>query len=133
VHYCHENNIVHRDIKPENILLEQGKDFDSIKIIDFGASLNVKQDETLSKRIGTPYYIAPEVIKGDYDSKCDLWSIGVLTYILMSGIPPFTGDTNKEIYKKVSTGKFNFKDYIWKKISSECKDFITQLLTLDKD
>ena len=85
VNYCHKNNIVHRDLKPENILLEQNKEFDQIKIIDFGTSLVYDPSKPLDEKLGTPYYIAPEVLNTSYNSKCDIWSVGVITYILLSG------------------------------------------------
>lgn len=82
---------MHRDLKPENILLEQNKEFDQIKIIDFGTSLYYTENEKLTEKLGTPYYIAPEVLAKSYDYKCDIWSCGVITYIVLSGIPPFNG------------------------------------------
>ena len=80
-----------RDLKPENILLEQNKEFDQIKIIDFGTSLVYDPNKSLDEKLGTPYYIAPEVLNKSYNSKCDIWSCGVITYILLSGMPPFNG------------------------------------------
>jgi calcium-dependent protein kinase len=124
---------VHRDLKPENILLEQNKEFDQIKIIDFGTSLVVDEGKRLDEKLGTPYYIAPEVLAKSYTSKCDIWSCGVITYIVLSGIPPFNGASDQEIMKKVKTGKFSFSDPIWNNISDLAKDFITQLLTKDQN
>jgi len=132
INYCHVNNIVHRDLKPENILLETNKEFDQIKIIDFGTSLVVSDGQKLDEKLGTPYYIAPEVLAKSYGSKCDIWSIGVITFIILSGIPPFNGASDQEIMKKVKLGKFNFNDPAWKGISDMCKDFISKLLTLDQ-
>ena len=80
-----------RDLKPENILLEQNKDFDQIKIIDFGTSLTYDPNKSLDEKLGTPYYIAPEVLNKKYNEKCDIWSCGVITYIILSGMPPFNG------------------------------------------
>jgi calcium-dependent protein kinase len=74
INYCHQNNIVHRDLKPENILLEQNKEFDQIKIIDFGTSLVYEPNKNLDEKLGTPYYIAPDVLNKNYNSKCDIWS-----------------------------------------------------------
>ncbi len=88
VNYMHQNNIVHRDIKPENILFtEKGIP----KIADFGTSSILNPLKKLKASYGTPYYIAPEVLKGNYDSKCDVWSCGVVLYMLLSGVPPFKG------------------------------------------
>ena len=133
INYCHKNHIVHRDLKPENVLLEANKEFDQIKIIDFGTSLVIKDNEKLDEKLGTPYYIAPEVLQKNYGAKCDIWSIGVITYIILSGIPPFNGASDQEIMKKVKLGKFNFNDPVWKSISDQCKDFISKLLTLDQN
>lgn len=85
---------MHRDLKPENILLEQGKHYDQIKMIDFGTSLVYDPNQKLAEKLGTPYYIAPEVLNKNYSSKCDIWSCGVITYILLSGVPPFNGQTD---------------------------------------
>ena len=101
VNYCHTNHIVHRDLKPENILLEQNKEFDQIKIIDFGTSLVFDENKKLDEKLGTPYYIAPEVLAKNYGPKCDIWSCGVIAYITLSGIPPFNGASDQEIMKKV--------------------------------
>ena len=84
----------YRDLKPENILLEQNKDFDQIKIIDFGTSLVYDPSKTLDEKLGTPYYIAPEVLNKKYNEKCDIWSCGVIVYIILSGIPPFNGSSD---------------------------------------
>jgi len=101
INYCHSNKIVHRDLKPENILLEQNKEFDQIKIIDFGTSLVFDENKKLDEKLGTPYYIAPEVLAKSYGPKCDIWSCGVITYIILSGNPPFNGASDQEIMKKV--------------------------------
>ena len=132
INYCHQNHIVHRDLKPENILLEQNKEFDQIKIIDFGTSLVIDDSKKLDEKLGTPYYIAPEVLAKNYGSKCDIWSCGVITYIVLSGIPPFNGASDQEIMKKVKVGKFSFADPVWNGISDQGKDFISQLLIKDQ-
>jgi len=133
INYCHQNNIVHRDLKPENILLEQNKEFDAIKIIDFGTSLVYDPNKNLDEKLGTPYYIAPEVLNKNYNSKCDIWSCGVISYILLSGMPPFNGQSDQEIMKKVRAGSFSFDDKVWNNISDNCKDFITKLLTYKQE
>ena len=103
---------------------------DQIKIIDFGTSLFFDQDHgKLREKIGTPYYIAPEVLNRSYGTKCDIWSCGVITYIILCGVPPFNGETDKEILKKVKAGEVRFSHPVWKKISSNAKDFIMSLLT----
>ena len=82
-------------------------------------------------RVGTPYYIAPEVLKRDYTFKCDLWSVGVIAYILLCGYPPFFGDNDREIFRRVSAGKFSFPSPEWDHISKAAKDFVASLLKTD--
>ena len=92
--YLHSRGVVHRDLKPENLLLENGGGSSIIKVIDFGTSQVFNPDEKMKSKFGTPYYIAPEVLRGCYDSKCDMWSCGVILYVLLSGKPPFDGDND---------------------------------------
>lgn len=125
--YCHANKMVHRDLKPENILLE-GDRIDNLKIIDFGTGGIVRDNEKLKERLGTAYYIAPEVLKKNYDEKCDLWSLGVIMYILLTGEPPFNGHTDEDILKEVATKKLNFWSDIFNGISFEAKDLLMKLL-----
>ena len=94
--YCHDLGIVHRDLKPENVLIDKELN-NTLKIIDFGTSIIVDKGTTLKTTHGTSYYIAPEVLNKKYDEKCDVWSIGVILYILLSGKPPFDGDNDGEI------------------------------------
>lgn len=135
-YFCHINNIIHRDLKPENILIEnqeeRKKDFFNIKIIDFGTG-EVNKHKMLSEKTGTAYYIAPEVINNCYNEKCDLWSCGVILYILLCGCPPFSADTDEEIFAKIKIGKYQFKGSVWNNISEEAKDLIKELLTKDID
>jgi calcium-dependent protein kinase len=131
INYCHKKNIVHRDLKPENMLLEQDKDLEKLKIVDFGTSLTFDPDRALDEKLGTAYYIAPEVIKKSYNEKCDLWSCGVIMYILLSGEPPFNDPKadNEAIMKKVEKGKYDITKGVWKNVSKEAKDLIKKLLT----
>lgn len=92
---------MHRDLKPENVLLEQDKKFDSLKVIDFGTALHIEPGEHLTDTMGTPYYVAPEVLDEWYDEKCDIWSCGVLAYIMLSAKPPFNGATDQEIFRSI--------------------------------
>ena len=112
-------------------MLEKGKGFDKIKIIDFGTAIVHDGKKPLTDMCGTAFYVAPEVIKGKYNSKCDIWSCGVMTYILISGVPPFSGENDDEIMDKVVKGKFSFTGDAWKKVSPNCKDFISKLLRLN--
>jgi calcium-dependent protein kinase len=131
--YCHANNIAHKDLKPENILLQKKKDINSIKLIDFGTAQRFKKGAKMSSIIGTPYYVAPEVLEGSYNEKCDIWGVGVIMFILLSGTPPFNGKNDDEIMKNVQKGKYEFKVDKWKGISDEAKSLIDQMLVLDPD
>eukprot|EP00388_Colpodella_angusta_P024410 GDKJ01063917.1.p1 GENE.GDKJ01063917.1~~GDKJ01063917.1.p1 ORF type:complete len:1157 (+),score=269.35 GDKJ01063917.1:1-3471(+) len=126
--YLHENKIVHRDLKPENIILESKQPDAPIRVIDFGTASMAAKHSTV---VGTPYYIAPEVIKQNYDSKCDIWSVGVILYILLSGRPPFFGDSERKILAAVQVGKYSFRDPVWSTVSEDAKGLIRKLLTYD--
>ena len=137
VKYLHEHGIVHRDLKPENFLFShKGKDAE-IKIIDFGLSKQFEGENGigvhLQTMVGTAFYVAPEVLQGNYDNRCDNWSLGVITYILLSGNPPFYGDTPKDVFELVKKGKFKFSGSIWKKTSKQAKEFISKLLCVDRN
>lgn len=99
--YMHKKGVVHRDLKPENLMFV-GKDSNPVlKIIDFGTSNRIKPGKTLSTEIGTPYYVAPEVLGQCYTEKCDVWSCGIILYMMLCGYPPFRGDTQKAILTNV--------------------------------
>lgn len=108
--YLHGKGVVHRDIKAENVLFESRNNNSALKLIDFGVSTKFKdsQSEKMKDTLGTPYYIAPEVLKGSYDNKCDVWSCGVLLYILLCGYPPFNGNRDEQILDNVHKGNFKF-------------------------
>lgn len=107
IKHLHEFKICHRDLKPENFLFQDSSEDPEIKLIDFGLSkrFGVPDGGTpkvkMNTIVGTPYYVAPEVLKGNYDFKCDIWSLGIILYILLCGYPPFEGDNHKEIFKNV--------------------------------
>ena len=129
--YSHQNNIVHRDLKPENILLDdKGSDL-TIKIIDWGCAKSFKKNEKMTNADGTPYYIAPEVLEGNYDEKCDVWSCGVILYIMLCGYPPFNGETDDDILVAVKKGKFDFPKEEWSSVSKEAIDLIKGMLTYE--
>lgn len=132
VSYMHDHCIVHRDIKPENILFDN-KDIDSpIKIIDMGLARKHKDIEhPMTTIVGTPYYIAPEVLKKKYDKSCDLWSVGVIAYILLCGYPPFNGKNTDQTHKLIVQGRYSFPNREWKYNSDDSIDFIRRLLTYD--
>lgn len=131
LNYCHSNNIVHRDLKPENFLFVSKDDSSDLKIIDFGLSkiMNGGKLQRMKTRAGTPYYISPEVLAGNYDVSCDMWSAGCMMYILLCGYPPFYGDDNNEILAMVQKGKFDFDGEEWDDVSADAKDLINKLIT----
>jgi serine/threonine protein kinase len=133
VAYLHRNGIVHRDIKPENILfVTQDNDDLSVKLIDFGLSRRHKKgDAYMSNPVGTAYYMSPELLKGKYDQACDVWSTGIVAYILLCGYPPFNGDTDPDIFEAIKQAYFNFPSQAWGHVSPEAKDFIKCLLRKD--
>ena len=133
INYCHNMKIVHRDLKPENILIvERDKNgYPRIKIADFGTSKIFEKGAVQRRLVGSSYYIAPEVLKKHYDEKCDIWSCGVIMYILLSGRPPFGGDNDKEIMDKVALGKYDLSTSPFDKLSNSGKDLIKKLLIMD--
>lgn len=133
INYCHtQKQIVHRDLKPENFLYLNTDEDSPIKIIDFGLSRYDDQVMGIMKtKVGTPYYVAPEVLNRQYTKSCDIWSIGVITYILLCGYPPFYGDSDTQIFQSVRTGIYDFPSPDWDTISQDAKDFIDALLQLD--
>lgn len=130
ISYCHSKGIVHRDLKPENILIDS-KNHNTIKVIDFGTSQKVLTGAKMTEAFGTSTYIAPEVLTTEYDEKWDVWSIGVIMFILLSGKPPFDGETDREIWKRVKDGKYSMAGDEWKSISTKAKDLLKRLLTYD--
>ena len=131
--YCHSMNIIHRDLKPENILIvkRQKNGYHPIKIIDFGTAKVFQKEKAEHVLIGSAYYIAPEVLSRNYTELCDLWSCGVIMYILLTGRPPFNGGSEEEIMKKIKTGTYDLKKYPWGVISDEAKDLVKGLLQVD--
>ena len=133
VNYLHSNNIIHRDIKPENIMFKRNG-HDHVKLIDFGsAALLDYFSEIQTDFIGTCYYVAPEVIKNKYNHKCDIWSLGVVLYILLCGYAPFNGNSKTEIYKKINTAPVVMNGDDWKAISFEASDLVKKMLNKNAD
>ena len=131
VAYLHSRKIIHRDLKPENLMFESKKPDCPIKIIDFGTSRKFKPAQKLKAKMGTAYYIAPEVLNKNYDEKCDVWSCGVILYVLLCGYPPFNGKNDEIIFRKIKEGKFVFQKEDWQGVSPEAQDLITKMLTVD--
>ncbi|CAM9226582.1 unnamed protein product [Hapterophycus canaliculatus] len=132
IEYCHnEHNICHRDLKPENFLFKTKDDQADLKIIDFGLSRFEDDSEAMTTRVGTPYYIAPEVLSKKYDKACDLWSIGVIMFILLCGYPPFYGSSDAEIFKAVQRVDYRFLSPEWDDVSDEAKNLIRKLIVKD--
>ena len=152
IYYCHLNGVCHRDLKPENFIMVSKSDPHLLKVIDFGLSrifpnpdmpMDVPPKEldlnkpprvrrqtkaVLKTKAGTPFYIAPEVLTGNYTEKCDVWSCGVILYILLCGYPPFYGENNKEILEAVKSGKVDFSTPEWKDKSKLSIDLIRKMI-----
>lgn len=129
VNYLHTQGIVHRDLKLENFLYEK-KDSDHLKLIDFGFSHVWEPNTKMKLSCGTLNYVAPEVLDRSYTSQCDLWSMGVITFILISGYMPFFGDEEEQILA-IKAGRWVNKPDKWAKVSAPAKDFVRALLTVD--
>ena len=131
ISYCHSKNIVHRDIKPQNLLYESNDPSAKLKIVDFATSDIYEPNTVMNKKIGSPYYVAPGVLRGAYNEKCDIWSCGVILYLLLSGYYPFRGDTKDKILFNISKGQYTMVGPEWDHISNEGKDLIKDMLTYD--
>ncbi|KAL2634710.1 hypothetical protein R1flu_006189 [Riccia fluitans] len=128
IEVCHDFGVFHRDLKPENFLLADKSEEATLKVIDFGLSTYFKLDETFTDVVGSPYYIAPEVLKKSYGPEADVWSAGVILYILLSGIPPFWAENEDAIFNLILNQEVRFNSHTWKSISAEAKDLIQKLL-----
>ncbi|XP_042403741.1 CDPK-related kinase 3-like isoform X2 [Zingiber officinale] len=129
--FCHLQGVVHRDLKPENFLFTTRDENAQMKLIDFGLSDFVKPDERLNDIVGSAYYVAPEVLHRSYSMEADIWSIGVITYILLCGSRPFWARTESGIFRAVLRADPNFVDSPWPDVSPEAKDFVKRLLNKD--
>ncbi|MCQ2821241.1 MAG: protein kinase [archaeon] len=129
--YAHKVGIVHRDLKPENIMLDEKGGGDTIKVIDWGCAVLYNGKDKLTSADGTAYYIAPEVLKENYNEKCDIWSAGVIFYILLSGYPPFDAPTDEEIFDLIVQGNLQYPEDDWKDIDKDAANLVKQMLTYD--
>mmetsp|Transcript_20193 Transcript_20193/g.20293 ORF Transcript_20193/g.20293 Transcript_20193/m.20293 type:complete len:413 (-) Transcript_20193:169-1407(-) len=131
VQYIHKKNIVHRDLKPENLLLSSREDDSTIKIADFGFAA-ITTSSNLKTRCGTPNYVAPEILSNDlYGKPVDMWSIGVITYVLLGGYPPFDDENEQKLFKKIKRSDYEFHPDFWRSVSKDAKDLIRKLLVVD--
>jgi len=134
IDYLHELGIVHRDLKPENLLLRDHTDICEVKIADFGLS-KIVSPQLLSKMqtaCGTPGYVAPEVLKAQgYEEEVDMWSIGVITYILLCGFPPFYNEHLPDLFEQIMKAEYEFIPEYWSDVSEDAKDFIRKLLVVE--
>ena len=136
VRYLHSKGIIHRDLKLENFLFSSKSQDSELKMIDFGLSKHFRYGEQQHEAVGTPYTVAPEVIKGCYDERCDIWAIGVITFLLLSGDPPFGGCGGPEplmtVRSNILQGKFSFTpEEVWEGVTNRARDFIKSLLVTD--
>ncbi|XP_058078258.1 CDPK-related kinase 1-like [Magnolia sinica] len=131
VSFCHLQGVVHRDLKPENFLFSSKDEKSTLKAIDFGLSDYVKPDERLNDIVGSAYYVAPEVLHRAYGTEADMWSIGVIAYILLCGSRPFWARTESGIFRAVLKADPSFEDAPWPSLSPEARDFVKRLLNKD--
>ncbi|XP_019081311.1 CDPK-related kinase 3 isoform X2 [Vitis vinifera] len=131
VAFCHLQGVVHRDLKPENFLFTSRSEDADMKLIDFGLSDFIRPDERLNDIVGSAYYVAPEVLHRSYYLEADIWSVGVITYILLCGSRPFWARTESGIFRAVLRADPNFDDLPWPTVSAEAKDFVKRLLNKD--
>lgn len=134
--FCHSKGVVHRDLKPENILLATPDENAPIKIADFGLSKiydpDIQKEQSLKTMCGTPGYVAPEILKKrGYSVGVDIWSTGIILYILLCGFPPFYEDNRDKLFRKIMKGDYSFPSPHWDYISTDAIDLVQQLLTVD--
>ncbi|KAL8505196.1 hypothetical protein ACS0TY_016423 [Phlomoides rotata] len=131
VEACHSLGVMHRDLKPENFLFMSEEEESTLKTIDFGLSMFFKPGETFTDVVGSPYYVAPEVLKKHYGQECDVWSAGVIIYILLCGVPPFWDESEQGIFEQVLKGELDFVSEPWPSISESAKDLVRRMLLRD--
>ncbi|XP_021901192.1 calcium-dependent protein kinase 1-like [Carica papaya] len=131
VEACHSLGVMHRDLKPENFLFVGPEEDSLLKTIDFGLSIFFKPGERFTDVVGSPYYVAPEVLRKRYGPEADVWSAGVILYILLSGVPPFWAETEQGIFEQVLHGDLDFDSDPWPAISDSAKDLVRRMLVRD--
>ncbi|CAL4901578.1 unnamed protein product [Urochloa decumbens] len=131
VHSCHSMGVMHRDLKPENFLFLNKREDSPLKATDFGLSVFFKPGEQFRDLVGSAYYVAPEVLKRRYGAEADIWSAGVILYILLSGVPPFWAENEDGIFDAVLRGHIDFASDPWPSISNSAKDLVKKMLRQD--
>ncbi|PKA53598.1 Calcium-dependent protein kinase 8 [Apostasia shenzhenica] len=131
VQVCHKHGVIHRDLKPENFLFANKKETAELKTIDFGLSIFFRPGERFTEIVGSPYYMAPEVLKRNYGPEIDVWSAGVILYILLCGVPPFWAETEQGVAQAIIRSAIDFKRDPWPKVSESAKDLIKKMLNPD--
>ncbi|MCO5604758.1 hypothetical protein L7F22_058928 [Adiantum nelumboides] len=131
VQVCHKHGVMHRDLKPENFLFANKKENSPLKAIDFGLSVFFKPGEKFTEIVGSPYYMAPEVLKRNYGPEVDVWSAGVILYILLCGVPPFWAETEQLVAQAILRGNVDFKRDPWPNVSENAKALVRQMLEPD--
>ena len=145
LNHCHSMGIVHRDIKSQNIMIvfldqncnqtqdtkgvnlcseTSNEELWNIKLIDWGIACKLKEGAKLNQKSGSPYYMAPEVIQGLYDNKCDVWSCGILMYNMLTGSYPFKGDSVKDLFWNIKSKVLDFENDFWSRFTPECISFL---------
>ncbi|KAM3205936.1 calcium-dependent protein kinase 20-like [Capsicum annuum] len=131
VEACHSLGVMHRDLKPENFLFVNEEEDSSLKTIDFGLSVFFRPGETFTDVVGSPYYVAPEVLRKRYGPECDIWSAGIIIYILLCGVPPFWDETEQGIFEQIVKGELDLVSEPWPAISESAKDLVRKMLVRD--
>ncbi|KAI5058272.1 hypothetical protein GOP47_0026442 [Adiantum capillus-veneris] len=131
VHTCHLMGVIHRDLKPENFLLQNKSDDSPLKATDFGLSVFFKPGDVFKDIVGSAYYVAPEVLRRHYGPEADVWSVGVILYILLSGVPPFWAETEQGIFDTILKGQIDFSGDPWPSISHGGIDLVKKMLNQD--
>ncbi|KAJ8436597.1 hypothetical protein Cgig2_031538 [Carnegiea gigantea] len=131
VYNCHSMGVMHRDLKPENFLFLSPAEDSPLKATDFGLSVFFKPGEVFRDLVGSAYYVAPEVLRRNYSAEADVWSAGVILYILLSGVPPFWGENEQGIFDSILRGQLDFSSEPWPSISSSAKDLVRKMLRQD--
>ncbi|KAG2585437.1 calcium-dependent protein kinase 21-like [Panicum virgatum] len=131
VQLCHSNGVIHRDLKPENFLFANKSEDSPLKVIDFGLSVFFNPGDRFTEVVGSAYYMAPEVLKRSYGPEVDVWSAGVMLYILLCGVPPFWGDNDEKIAQAILRGGIDFSREPWPRVSGNAKDLVRRMLDPD--